>query len=379
VPEGQIQQVLRMMKQPTDAKLTLEIAQEVCQRNSSTVVIQGSIAQLGTQYSLILKAVNCVNGETLTSTEAQASDKSHALDALGKASSDIRKNLGESLGSIEKFDTRLQQATTSSLEALRAYSLGAKESAGHGESFSAIPFYQRAVKLDPNFATAYTALAIQYSNVGEISLAAETIQKAYELRDGVNQREKLNIEAHYHELFTGDLAKAQQVFEVWTRIYPRDWLPRNELGTAIFLSLGQYEKSLPELREALRLYPQSGRVYGGLISTLELLNRFDEVHSVVDEAKAKGLDLPEYRTALYELAFLQNDAVGMKQQVDFAMGKPGLEDQLRRHSGILRTAGKGADVFGPGGSVGRASGREGNGGRLRGECRAPGSPIRKSG
>jgi eukaryotic-like serine/threonine-protein kinase len=328
VPEGQIQQVLRMMKQPTDAKLTLEIAQEVCQRNGSTVVIQGSIAQLGTQYNLILKAVNCANGETLTSTEAQASDKSHVLDALGKASSDIRKNLGESRGSIEKFDTRLQQATTSSLDALRAYSLGSKEAAGHGESLSAIPFYREAVKLDPNFATAYTSLAIQYSNIGENSLAAETIQKAFELRDGVSQREKLNIEAHYHWLFTGDLAKAQQVFEVWTRIYPRDWLPRNDLGAAVFVSLGQYEKALPELREALRLYPQSGRVYGGLISTLEELNRFDEVRSVAEEAKAKGLDLPEYRTTLYELAFLQNDAVGMKQQVDFAMGKPGLEDQL---------------------------------------------------
>jgi eukaryotic-like serine/threonine-protein kinase len=328
VPEGQIQQVLRMMKQPTDAKLTPEIAQEVCQRNGSRMVIQGSIAQLGTQYSLILKAVNCANGETLTSTEAQASDKSHVLDALGKASSDVRNKLGESPAILERFDTPLEQLTTSSLEALRAYSLGWKESAGHGNSAGAVPFYEQAVKLDPNFATAYVALANNYNNLGESRLASETIRKAYELRAGVSEREKLNIEGHYHALFTGDLIKAQQVYEVWVRTYPRDWLPRNELGAVVFSQLGEYDKGLTELREALRLNPLSGRVYGQMAIVLQMLDRFDEARTIAQEAQAKNLDSSEFRSIFYELAFLRNDIAGTAEEVAFAAGKPGVEDWL---------------------------------------------------
>ena len=327
VSEQQVQQTLRMMKQPSDARLTPEIAQEICQRTNSAAVLLGSVAQIGTQYSLILKAMNCSNGESLTSTEAQANDKSHILEALGNASSEIRKKLGESLVTVHKFDTPLTQSTTSSLEALQAYSLGYKALTGRGDFATTIPMFRQAIKLDPNFAMAYVRLGASYWNLGESTLATENTRKGFNLRASASDRERLWIESHYYLLVTGDLEKAQRVFEVLVQTYPRDWEARNELGF-VYGARGKYDQALAELREARRLYPESGLTYFNLAGTYIAMNRLEEARATAAEAKVKNLDSPFLPVIFYQLAFLQNDVAGMEQQVAFGEGKPVLEDAL---------------------------------------------------
>ncbi|MGB2889912.1 MAG: hypothetical protein WBC04_19630, partial [Candidatus Acidiferrales bacterium] len=267
VSDERVQQTLRLMGQPPDAKLTPEIAREICQRTESAAVLNGSVSQIGTQYSLILKAVNCPTGESLASTEAQASDKNHVLDALGKVASEFRRKLGESLGTVQKFDTPLAHATTLSLEALQAYSLGAQALGVKDDSAAAVPFFQRAILLDPNFAMAYAALGASYNNLGEISLAVEHTRKAYELRERVSEREKFDIDAEYYRLGTGNMEKARQACELWAQTYPRDSSPHIGLGL-IYETLGQYDRHLTAMREALRLGPGSGVNYANLVGHL---------------------------------------------------------------------------------------------------------------
>jgi tetratricopeptide (TPR) repeat protein/predicted Ser/Thr protein kinase len=326
VSDDRIQQTLQMMKQASDAKLTPEIAREVCLRTSSTTVLDGSIAQVGTRYSLILKAVNCSNGETLTSAEVQASDKTHVLEALGKVSSEIRKKLGESPASVKKFDTPLEQATTPSLEALQAYTLALEAT---GKDFAAEgPLLQRATKLDPNFAVAYLLIGFRYWTLGESSLANENIGRAYELREGVSEREKLWIESLYQRAVTGDLNKARQVCEVWVQTYPRDRLALVQSGD-LLTDLGQYDQALTRYREAFRLYPESfQRMYYRIINSYIALNRFDEARAAAEEAKTKNFDSPPMQGIRYNLAFFQNDAATMEREVALASGKPGLEDEF---------------------------------------------------
>ena len=342
ISDQRIQQTLRLMGQPANAKLTLEMSQEICQRTASKAVINGSIAQIGTQYSLILKAVNCSNGESLTSAEADASDKSHVLEALGKATSEIRNKLGESLSTVQKFDTPLEQATTPSLEALQAYSLGWKTIAG-ADSASAIPFFRQAIRLDPDFAMAYNYLGMSYRNLSEYRLASDNFRKAYELRGRASEREKLFIEATYNTFVTGDLEKAQQVYRVVAQIYPRYWAPRKDLGLAYTL-LGQHDKALAEYRESLRL-AVSGVSYSNVVFAYLTLNRLEEARATAKDVLAKKLDSPDLRLHLYQLAFVESDETGMAQQVAWAAGKPGVEDRFlategdtAAYSGRLREA-----------------------------------------
>ena len=213
VSDQQIRQTLQMMGEKPDAKLTPEIARELCQRTGSAAVLDGSIAQIGTQYLLTLKAINCASGKSLASTEVQANDKNHVLDALGKTASEIRNKLGESLSTVQKFDTPLEQATTPSLEALKAYSLGMKTWEGKGDS-DAVPFFTRAVELDPNFALAYLALGTNYFNLAQASLANASLNKAFELRDRVSERERDRITADYYAIAAGDEEKAIRAYEL---------------------------------------------------------------------------------------------------------------------------------------------------------------------
>jgi serine/threonine protein kinase/Flp pilus assembly protein TadD len=326
VPDEKVAQTLRFMGQPPDARLTPAIARELCQRMQSTAVLDGSIVQIGTQYSLIVKAVNCESGESLAGTEATAGDKNHVLDALGKVATDMRAKLGESLSTVQKFDTPLEQATTSSLEALQAYSLGRKASGGSAWA-AAVPFFQRAIRLDPNFAMAYARLGTMYTNLGEHTLGGDNTRKAYELRDRVSELEKLYIESHYYQNATGDLEKARQVYQLWTETYPRDWQPRPPFR-AVYSQIGQYEKALEEAREGFRLDPTRGLSYSGLVAAYINLNRLEEARNAAAEAQAKNLDSPNLRFHLYLIAFLQNDAAGMAQQVAWAAGKPEVEDVL---------------------------------------------------
>ena len=326
ISDQQIQQTLELMDRKPDEKLTPEIARELCQRTASAAVLDGSMAQIGTQYLLTLKAANCTSGESLASTEAQASDKNHVLDALGKAASEIRKKLGESLNTSQKFDTPLEQATTPSLEALQAYSLGRKASANSAWA-GCVPFMQRAAHLDPNFAMAYARLGTCYRNLGETSVGSENTQRAYELRERVSEDEKFYIESHYYQNVTGDLEKARQVNELWAQTYPRDWQPLPPLY-AIYASLGQYEKSLEAARDALRLNPANGLSYSAVAYAYAGLNRFEQATATAQEAQAKKHDSPDLHFLLYQLAFFKNDAAGMAQQAEWAAGKPAIEDVL---------------------------------------------------
>jgi tetratricopeptide (TPR) repeat protein/predicted Ser/Thr protein kinase len=323
--EERIQQTLKLMEQSPNARLAPEIAREVCQRTSSTAVLNGSIAQIGSQYTLILKGVNCSNGETLASTQEQASDKNHILDALAKAGSDIRGKLGESLSTVKKYDTPVEQASTSSLEALQAYSLGRKMIGANDFAGSIAPL-QRAIKLDPNFAMAYASLGTAYNNIAEPGMAAQYGKKAYELRDRASEREKLYIDSHYFNFATGDLERAIHALELWAQSYPRDETPYTNLGSIDGL-VGRYEKSLAEAQEAFRLDP-SGLNYSNLVTAFICLNRLDEARVTAEEAQAKKLDSPYLRAAIYQLAFLKNDAAGMTRHVAWAAGKPGIEDVL---------------------------------------------------
>jgi serine/threonine protein kinase/Tfp pilus assembly protein PilF len=323
--EERIQQTLKLMEQSPNARLTPEIAREVCQRTSSTAVLNGSIAQIGSQYTVILKAVNCATGDSLASAQEQANDKNHVLDALAKAGSDIRGKLGESLSTVKKFDTPVEQASTSSLEALQAYSLGRKLTGANDFAGSIAPL-QRAIKLDPNFAMAYAGLATAYNNISEPGLAAQFAQKAYDLRDRASEREKLYIDSHYYNFVSGDLDKANQAYEAWAQNYPRDEIPYTNLGSIDAL-MGRYDKSLAEAREAFRLNP-SGLNYTNLVSGFICLNRLDEARVTAEDAQAKKLDSPYLRAVMYQLAFLKNDSAGMAEQLAWASGKSGIEDAL---------------------------------------------------
>jgi serine/threonine protein kinase len=325
ISEQRLQQTLRLMGHSTDAKLVPEIARDLCQRTGSKAMLTGSIAQIGTQYSLIVHAVNCSNGETLASTEAQASDKNHVLDALGKVATDMRAKLGESLGTVQKLDTPVEQATTPSLEALQAYSLGWKTQTGKGDDAAAAPMYERAIRLDPDFAMAYASLGTSYNNLGETSLATENIRKAYDLHDRVSEREKFYIESHYYQFVANDLEKARRAYELWAQTYPRDRVPPSNL-TYIYGALGQHDKALAQAREAFRLDEASGT--GNLVNSCLQLNRLEEARGTAEEAQKKNFDSPPLHYLLYQLAFLQNDAAGMTHQVAWATSKPGWEDVL---------------------------------------------------
>jgi serine/threonine protein kinase/Flp pilus assembly protein TadD len=327
VSEEQIERTLQMMGQSADTRLTPAIAREVCQRTQSTVLIDGSIASLATEYVLGLKAVNCRTGESLAAEQVVARSKEQVLPALDGAATKLRRKLGESLSSVQKLDTPLERATTSSLEALQAYSLGLKITVGKGDDARAVPFFERAIHMDPNFAMAYGALGSTYNNLGEPDLAAENARKSYELRQRVSESERTEIETLYHMEVTGDLQKAGQSAELKAQMYPRDPGPQLDLAN-IYARLGQYDKAGAACRENVRLDPASGVAYSNLFVFYLNENRLDDARLTAEEAKAKKLDSPDLRTNLYLLAFLQNDQAGMAREVAWSQGKPGYEDVL---------------------------------------------------
>jgi len=324
--DERIAESLSLMAKPKDMRLTSELAREVCQRTASTTVLKGSIAQVGTQYLLTLRAINCSNGESLASTEAQAVDKNHVLDALGKVASEMRNKLGESLASVQKYNAPLEQVTTPSLQALQAYSEGIKLFEEQGGS-APIPPLKRAIELDPTFAMAYGVLGVTYGNLGEDGICSDNLRKAFELRERVSEREKYAISAIYYNWGTGEIDKSNQVYEEWARTYPREFVPPVNVG-ANYKWLGQYENALPRIVESIRLNPDSGVSYGFLASVYTALGRLDEAKAVYDRAVARKLEHPYIHATRYEVAFLEGDSAGMQRQVDWAIGKPSVEDEL---------------------------------------------------
>jgi eukaryotic-like serine/threonine-protein kinase len=321
--DDHVQQTLKMMQQPVDARLTAALAREVCQRANANATIDGSIAQVGNEYTVIVKAVNCTSGDTLASAEATAADKSHVLDSLSQVAADLRGKLGESLATVKKFDTPLAEASTSSLEALQAYSKGRAVTSA-GEFSAAVPLLKQAIDLDPNFAMAYAGLATVYVDMGESGRALPVIEKAYELRDRVSERERYYIESHYEEFGTGDLLKARDSLEQGLKTYPRDDVSYTVLSV-VYFQLGEYQKGFDVSEAAYKISP-SGLNYTNLIQSYQALNRFDEAAALVAEARSKGLDSSFVHVELYQLAFLRNDSKAMAAEVNWSRGKAGLED-----------------------------------------------------
>ena len=271
-----------------------------------------------------LDAVACATGDSLAKEEAEAASKEDVLKALDRASSSLRSKLGESLPSVQKFDVPFE-ATTSSLEALKNYSLGIKVKYEKGDAQS-IPFLKRAIELDPNFASAYSVLAIGCTNAGQQSLALEYATKAYQLRDRVTEREKQGISATYFHA-TGEVEKVAQTYQVWKENYPRDFVPYGNLGV-VYNAMGLYDKALLEFQEAGRLRPDNVINYGNLASAYIFLNRLDEAKATLDEALAHKLDGENLRSWIYTLAFLRRDVAQMEQQLAWGAGRPGDEEGL---------------------------------------------------
>jgi len=322
--EQKVDDTLKLMGRQPSERLTRQITREVCLRSNSKALISGSIGSVGEHYLIALKAEDCQAGNTLASTSAEAVDRNNVLKALDEAGNQLRGKLGESLASVNEFNKPLVEATTPSLEALQALTQAQRLHAETGDA-AALPYYKRAVELDPNFAMAYADLGITYSNLGQASLAIENSRKAFDLRDRVSQRERFYIEAMYYSDVTGELQKANQAYEQCIKTYPRAATPYNNLGVNYTL-LGEYEKSAVVSREAVRLAPDNGIPYGSLMSDYNSLNRLDEAEAVFEDAMAHKVDGPYLRQSRYNLAFLQGETRAMAEQLAWAAGKPGVED-----------------------------------------------------
>ncbi len=326
VSDNKVNQTLKLMGRTAGDRLTPEVAREVCQRTGSKALLTGSIAGLGSQYVIGLKAVNCDTGDVLAGEQEQAAGKEAVLKALDAAAVSLRSKLGESLSSVQKYATPVAEATTTSLEALKAYSLGEKTRFAKGET-AALPFFKRSIELDPKFAMPYRGLARSYANINEVGRAADYAGKAYDLREKVSERERFSIEGFYYLTATGELEKAAQTFELWKQTYPRDQIPSLDLGF-IYSSLGNWEKALEESRESLRLEPNDVTGYINVGNSYTGLNRLDEAEAVYKNAEVRKLESEALLQYRYQLAFLKGDEPKMAQLASAAMGKPGTEDLL---------------------------------------------------
>jgi len=322
--DSQVAKTLQQMTRPAGTKLTPEVARELCLRAGNKAYIAGSIGSLGSEYVLGLKAVNCQSGDTLAEEQMTAASKEKVLDALGGAASKLRGELGESLATVQKFDVPLAEATTSSLDALKAYSLGIKASNEKG-SAAAVPYDQRAIELDPNFAIGYWAVGSDYFSLGELRRASEYFTRAFQLREHASERERLTIAANYYRDVTGELDKAVQTYQEEIESYPRVAGEYGNLGVAFALQ-GQYDKAAEITRQAVRLKPDSGDAAGNLADYTLALQRFDETRQIIHEAQARKLDDLVMRDALYALAFLGADSAGMAEQQQWFAGKPDYEN-----------------------------------------------------
>ncbi len=322
--DSKMRSTLQMMGQPANTRVSESVAREICQRSASKAVLAGSIAQVGSRYNIVLNAVNCASGDIAASASGDADNKDHVLDTLGSVGSSMRGKLGESLSSIEKFSAPMADATTSSLEALKAFSLGLKTRQQSGDA-AAMPLFKQAVALDPNFASAYAELATLYGDAGQSELSAQFAQKAFELRDRTSEPEKLYITAHYYVNVTGEFEKAIQTAELWHQEYPRSAIPLVILDY-LHSSLGRYADSIQEEHEAMALDPDVVIEYGNLAAVYIATNRFDEAHSVMRQALSRKLEDQSLHYYMYVLAFLENDAGEMQKNLDWAIGKPGVED-----------------------------------------------------
>ncbi len=319
-PEERVRETLRYMGRSPDEPVTKDMAREVSMRQGIKAMLVGSIASLGSRYVIGLECVNAQTGVVIAREQEEAESKEQVLKTLGGAATRLREGLGESLASIQKFDAPVEQATTSSLEALKAFTLGIEMNRA-GKPFEAAPFFKRAVELDPDFALAYQALGEGHYSIGKGQLAAEYTERAFELRGRTSEREKFFISNSYYALTTGEIDKSNEVLELWKQTYPRDIRPRSGLS-GYYVITGQFDKAAEEAGEALRLDPNVAILYTHLGLSFLSLNRFDEARAILEQGVEKRPDSVYLRYSFYNLAFVQGDEATMQRQVDWANGKP---------------------------------------------------------
>jgi eukaryotic-like serine/threonine-protein kinase len=326
LPESKVADTLKLMTRVVNAKVTPEIAKDLCQRAGAKAFIAPSIASLGSEYVVGLKAERCDNGAALAEQLATAATKEEVLDALGHATAKLREQMGETLTSVQKFDVPLEEATTPSLDALTAYSQGLRAISLEGERV-AIPYYRQAIQLDPKFALAYASLGTAYANLHETDLARQNYQKAYDLRSRASAREQYVIAAFYYNDVTGDLEQSNETYLLYARAYPRAWVPRNNLA-GNYAALGQWQNALAQVIEASKLNPDSGVAHGELVEYYCRSDRYHDAEAAYDDAIGRGLDYPDLHYYRYAVAFVEGDAAEMQRQGQWAAGKVGREDVL---------------------------------------------------
>jgi tetratricopeptide (TPR) repeat protein len=320
LPENKVAATLKLMTRPRDTKLTRDVAREVCQRADSKAYIAGSIASLGNEYVLGLKAMNCQSGDPLAEQQVTAASKEKVLDALGEAASKLRGELGESLATVQKFDVPLAEATTSSLEALKAFTL-ARKAVNEKGAAAALLYAQRAIELDPNFAMGYEVVGNEYASLGELGRASDYFAKAFQLREHASEREKLSIAANYYQNATGELDKAAQTYQEEIESYPRYFAAYGNLGN-VYGAQGQYEKAVEVTKKSVRLAPERLAAYESLANHTLALQRFDETRQAIHDGQGQRLDNFILHNALYALAFLGADSAAMAEEQQWFAGKP---------------------------------------------------------
>jgi eukaryotic-like serine/threonine-protein kinase len=344
VSEERIQQALQLMGKPPDARLTPEVAREVCDRTRSAAFLDGSIANLGSEYVLGLRARSCRTGSILAEEQAQAARKEDVLSALGQIAAKLRTRVGESLSTVEKYDTPLDEATTSSLEALKAYSAGNRVIAVSG-SAAAIPFCKHAIELDPNFAMAYAILGRVYGDIGVSVLSAVNTSKAYQLRNHASDEERFFIDASYDVQVAGNLEDAEQTCRLWAEAYPRDFSPHGFLAGIIYTPLGKYEQAAEEARATIALEPDFFVGYAILANSDLALERVGEAEKTLQQAVERKIEAPVFAFLRFEIAFLKGDHEAMAREAALAQGKPGIEDQMAASQAlVLAYSGRLADA-----------------------------------
>ena len=318
-PESRIQQALKFMGRPPDERVTKDVAHEICLREGVKAMLTGSISSLGSHYVITLEAVNAQTGDSLDREQVEAESKEQVLKSLDKAASSLREKLGESISSVQKFTTPLEAATTSSLEALKEFSIG-QDAHSKFDDDAAIPHLKRAVELDPTFAMAWAVLGITYNNTGNTQQAFESLQKAFDVKDRASEREKFYISSHYYGTFRGQLDKQIETLEQWIQAYPRDTVPLDNLSLAEQDS-GQLDKALAYASEAMKLNSKDHYAYQNLAASYQYLNRYDEAKAVADQAVAQKVDPWSVHMVLYWTAFVRGDGTAMQQEVTQSSGK----------------------------------------------------------